>query len=171
LTAGIGGASTPPQPGLQYDHVSVTFNVAPAPAPALDTVGINCTGGECPTVAAVDVSGAGPYVITLSGIIPPGQCTTLSFGGTAAGQKLQYQFLPGDVNLDGVSNTQDLLYLIQRINDGTANYPGNFARYNVDRSQESGNRVNTQDLLRLVQLLNGVNTTQAFNGATVAQCP
>jgi hypothetical protein len=31
--------------------------------------------------------------------------------------------------------------------------------------------VNTQDLLRLVQLLNGTNATQAFNGATVAPCP
>jgi len=27
------------------------------------------------------------------------------------------------------------------------------------------------DLLRLIQLLNGVNTTQAFNGAGVASCP
>ncbi len=30
---------------------------------------------------------------------------------------------------------------------------------------------NTQDLLRLVQLLNGVNTTQSFNGAGVTACP
>ncbi|HEY3243906.1 MAG TPA: hypothetical protein VGM03_11195 [Phycisphaerae bacterium] len=32
-------------------------------------------------------------------------------------------------------------------------------------------RKKPQDLLRLVQTLNGVNTTQVFNGATVAACP
>jgi hypothetical protein len=59
---------------------------------------------------------------------------------------------------------------VQRLNDGTANLPGNYARYNLNRSGESP-PVNTADLLRLVQLLNGVNTTQVFNGASVAACP
>ncbi|HEY3242770.1 MAG TPA: dockerin type I domain-containing protein [Phycisphaerae bacterium] len=83
------------------------------------------------------------------------------------GQKLQYQSLPGDVNLDGTSNTVDLLALVTALNNGSANLSDNLARYNIDRM----GGVNTQDLLRLVQLLNGVNTTQVFNGATVAPCP
>jgi hypothetical protein len=97
-------------------------------------------------------------------------CTTLTFAGTNAGQKLQYQFLPGDTDLNSNVNTVDLLWLVQRLNDGTANQTANFARYNINRSTESP-PVNTTDLLRLVQLLNGVNTTQVFNGASVAACP
>jgi hypothetical protein len=62
-----------------------------------------------------------------------------------------------------------LLWLVQHLNDGSANLPENQARYNIDRS--AGGQVNTSDLLRIVQLLNGVNTTQVFNGASVAACP
>jgi hypothetical protein len=74
--------------------------------------------------------------------------------------------------LDGNTSTQDLLWLVQRMNDGTTNLPANRARYNINRSNETGGVViNTQDLLRLVQLLNGTHATQAFNGANVAACP
>jgi hypothetical protein len=170
LTAGIGGAGTQPQGGVQYAQISVTFSATPTPAPNIGNVGIACTGGNCPAMVGVSGSGSGPYVITLSGVIPPTHCTTLAFSGSAAGQKLQYQFLPGDVDMDGAPNTIDLLWLVQRLNDGSANVPSNRARYNVNRSNESP-PVNTVDLLRLVQLLNGVNTTQVFNGATVAACP
>jgi hypothetical protein len=52
-----------------------------------------------------------------------------------------------------------------------AKMAGEHARYNINRrNQAGGNVVNTQDLLRLVQLLNGTNATQVFNGATVAAC-
>jgi hypothetical protein len=169
LTAGIGGAGTVPQGGIQYAQISVTFSGTPSPAPTLANIGISCTGGACPTVTGV--SGAGSaYTITLSGVIPPTHCTTLTFAGTNAGQKLQYQFLPGDADLSGAVNTVDLLWLVQRLNDGTANQSANHARYNINRSTESP-PVNTTDLLRLVQLLNGVNTTQVFNGANVMPCP
>jgi hypothetical protein len=111
-------------------------------------------------------------MFALSGPPPPRECITFTFAGTNPGQKLQYQVLPGDTNLDGIVSTQDLLFLVQQLTEGTANLPENFARYNINRSQEvGGNHVNTQDLLRLVQLLNGTNATQAFNGATVAECP
>ncbi|HEY3242418.1 MAG TPA: hypothetical protein VGM03_03620 [Phycisphaerae bacterium] len=170
LTAGIGGTGTAPQGGIQYTPISVTFSAAPSPAPSVANVTISCTGGTCPAVTSVTGSGAGPYLITLSAVIPPTRCTTLTFAGTAPGQKLQYQFLPGDANLDGSDNTLDLLALVQALNNGTANIAGNFARFNINRSTESP-PVNTTDLLRLVQLLNGVGTTQVFNGATVAACP
>jgi hypothetical protein len=167
LTAGIGGLSTSPQGAIQYAHIDVTFSGTPAPLPTPANITVSCTGGSCPTVVIVNGSGAGPYAFRLSAVIPPLQCTTITFPATAPDQKLQYQSLPGDVNLDGTVSTQDLLWLVQRINDGTANQTANLARYNVDRM----GGVNTQDLLRLVQLLNGVNTTQAFNGATVTACP
>jgi hypothetical protein len=170
LTAGIGGAGTAPQGTVQYAPIMVTFSAAPSPAPAVGNVMISCTAGPCPTVTAVSGSGVGPYSISLSGPIPPRQCATFIFPGTVPGQKLQYQSLPGDTNLDGSVNTLDLLGLVQAINSGAANLPVNLARYNIDRNTGTM-PVNTQDLLRVVQLLNGVNTTQAFNGATVATCP
>jgi len=103
-------------------------------------------------------------------VIPPAHCTTLTFSGNATGEKLQYQSQPGNVSLDSLTNTQDLLALVQALNNGAANQPGNLARYNVNRNS-AANPVNTQDLLRLIQLLNGVNTTESFNGDTVAACP
>jgi hypothetical protein len=74
--------------------------------------------------------------------------------------------------MDGQVNTQDLLWLVQRVNEVTANLPANRPRYNINRGSESvGPVVNGQDFLRLIQLLNGMNATQTFNGATVATCP
>jgi hypothetical protein len=174
LTQGIGAGGTPDQDAVSYAQISVTFSGTPTSAPAIGNITIACTNVsgtvDCPSISAVGGIGSGPYVITLSGAIPPRECTTFTFAGTNAGQKLQYQSLPGDLNLDGTSNTQDLLSLVQAINNGSANQLTNWARYNVDRSTQATTRVNTQDLLREVQLLNGINTTQAFNGATVAPC-
>ncbi len=170
VTQGIGAAGTPSEGPVTYSPISVTFSGTPSPVPAIGNVTVTCTGGGCPTVTGVAGTGPGPYLITLSSAIPPGHCTTLSFAGTAPGVKLQYQSQPGNLNLDALANTQDLLILIQALNNGQANMPINLARYNVNRST-GPNPVNTQDLLRLIQLLNGTNTTQAFNGATVANCP
>ncbi|HEY3242132.1 MAG TPA: VCBS repeat-containing protein [Phycisphaerae bacterium] len=177
LPQGIGAAGTPSEGGVVYATISVTFSGAPSPSPSAANITLPCTDvagngqGDCPMVTGVSGSGAGPWQISLSGVIPARECVTFTFAGTTAGQRLQYQSLPGDTNLDGTSSTQDLLFLVQRINDGTANQPDNLARFNIDRSALQPPHVNTQDLLRLVQLLNGVNASQVFNGATVAACP
>jgi hypothetical protein len=175
---GIGVAGTPGEGPYDYSAISVTFSGTPLPAPSAANVDHTCTDiasngeADCPMIASVSGSGAGPYLISLSGPAPARECITFTFAGTSAGQKLQYQVLPGDTNLDGHVSTQDLLTLIQRINDGTASLPANRARYNVNRSNEIGGVVvNTQDLLRLIQLFNGTNATQAFIGAMVADCP
>ncbi len=62
------------------------------------------------------------------------------------------------------------LALTQAINNGSANAPGNRARYNVNRSVGAVNQVNTQDLLRLIQLLNDLNTSQAWTGWSLVGC-
>ncbi len=170
LTAGIGANGTPAQGGIVYAPISVTFSGTPSPAPTPANVVIACTGGLCPIVTGVTGSGAGPYQLTLDRAIPPGECTTITFAGTNAGQKLQYRSQPGNVSLGGGTNTQDLLAMISALNNGSANTPQNWARYNVDRNT-SVMPVNTQDILRIIQLLNGINTTQSFNGASVAACP
>ncbi|HEY3244726.1 MAG TPA: hypothetical protein VGM03_15405 [Phycisphaerae bacterium] len=175
---GIGVAGTPAEGPYTYANISVTFSGTISPAPTPGNIVRTCTDiaangqGDCPNVTTVTGSGAGPYAISLSAPPPPRECITFTFAGTLAGQKLQYQVLPGDTNLDGNVSTQDLLFLVQSINNGMANVAGNRARFNINRSNETGGVVvNTQDLLRLVQLLNGTQATQVFNGATVAVCP
>jgi hypothetical protein len=173
---GIGAVGTPSEGPIVFAPISVTFSGTPSPLPSSANVALACTDiagngqGDCPTVTSVSGSGAGPWTINLSAALPVRECVTFTFAGTNAGQKLQYQRLPGDVNLDGASNTSDLLGLVQALNNGAANQAANLARYNVDRSS-GATPVNTSDLLRLVQLLNGVGTTQVFSGATVAACP
>ncbi|HEY3242472.1 MAG TPA: hypothetical protein VGM03_03895, partial [Phycisphaerae bacterium] len=174
---GIGVAGTPAEGPYTFSTFSATFDSMPSPAPAPGNVTVSCTDiagngqADCPSLTAVVGTGPGPYQISLSNPPPPRECITFTFAGTAPGQKLQYQVLPGDLDLNSAANTLDLLALVQHLNDGTANLPANQARYNVDRSSGSGNQVNTIDLLRLVQLLNGTSATQAFNGTTVAACP
>ncbi len=170
LTHGIGGAGTPAMGGMAYQPISVTFSAAPTPQPAPGNITITCTGADgapCPTVLAVSGSGSGPYGILLSGVIPPTACLTLTFAGTAPDQKLQYVSLPGDLDMNGTTNTQDLLELVRALNNGAAALAENSARYNVNRDGSA----NTQDLLRMVQLLNGAQTMQPFNGASAADCP
>ncbi len=169
---GIGsGTGTPAEGPVQYNTVIVTFGATPSPAPTTGNISVVCTDafpptGGCPTVTNVTGSGAGPYTLTLSGIIPTRECTTFTFAGTQTNEKLQYQFLPGDVNLNGVTNTLDLQALVLGLNTG-GTLAVNLARYDTDRSGVA----NTQNLNRVIQLLNGVNTTEAWNFKTVAACP
>ncbi|HEY3242945.1 MAG TPA: VCBS repeat-containing protein, partial [Phycisphaerae bacterium] len=161
---GIGAPGTPAEGSVEYSTISVTFSVPPVPAPALPYIQVACTGAlpaACPTVTNVSGSGT-QYQLTLSGVIPAAACTSITFAGAGPGQNLRYQSLPGDVNMTGGSDTIDLVELVTALGNGQANLPANLARYNVDRSHEPGNPVNTVDLLRLVQLLNGINSTQVF---------
>jgi hypothetical protein len=175
LTAGIGASGTGAQGSIQYAPIRVTFSGAVTPAPAPSNISLTCVGGTlpCPTITSVTAGpGANEFQINLSGAIPPLSCATLAFAGNATGQKVQYRSNPGNVNLDTFgATTQDLLFLVQRINDGIANLPENLARFNVNRSALLPPHVNTQDLLRVVQLLNGAQTTQVFNGTVAATCP
>jgi hypothetical protein len=167
VSQGIGASGTPGEGPVQYASITVTFSGAPSPAPDTSNVAVACTGGTCPTVTSVTPVNATTFTLGLSGVIPALQCTTLTFAGTTAGEKLQYRAQPGNSNLDGFTNTQDLLFLVTGVSSGAANMAGNLARYDIDRS----GAVNTQDFLREVQLLNGVNTTQVFNGTVSAACP
>ncbi|HEY3242471.1 MAG TPA: right-handed parallel beta-helix repeat-containing protein [Phycisphaerae bacterium] len=167
MPQGIGVAGTPNEGPYIYSAFSVTFSSAPSPVPAADNISVTCTGGACPAITTVASAGTGSYTISLSAPPPARQCTTFTFAGVAPSQKLQYQSLPGDVDMDGIVNTTDLTGLVHALVDGSASLAGNLARYDLDRSGAA----NTGDLLRLVQLLNGTNATQVFNGATVAACP
>ncbi len=81
--------------------------------------------------------------------IPPKECTTVTLWHDGQAQlTLLYQSLPGNVNLSGTSNTQDLLALIQALNNGAANQPANLDRNNVNRSVGGGSPALAGHLLR-----------------------
>ncbi len=163
---GIGAAGTPDEGPVHYSTIVATFSCPPLPAPDTTNVIVSCTGGNCPFVTNVaQGSSANEYIVTLSGPIPPKHCTSITFDDVK--KRVQYQVLPGDVDLNGISNTQDLMALNNALNAGIANDPANRARYDIDRNGVA----NTLDLLRLNQLLNGQGTTEIWNQKTVAACP
>ncbi|HEY3242373.1 MAG TPA: galactose oxidase-like domain-containing protein [Phycisphaerae bacterium] len=169
LTQGIGSEGTPSEGPVAYGPITVKFS-APVTLTAAD-IGVNCSytgttpcATPCPKVK--EVTGAGDqseWQITLDPPIPAGACTRITFSSTLA---LEYKSLPGDVDMNGTPNTQDVLALINALNNGTANLPENLARYDIDRS----GTVNTVDYSRLYQLLNGTSTTQPWSGVNVVPC-
>lgn len=158
VTQGIGGAGTPPLGSVSYDVITVTFN---EPLPE----GFNVWSYGSP-VDVIAISGSNPYQLTLEGPIPPGATAIFNFPDAALDQELVYESLPGDVSMDGLVSTSDLLHLLSAMQAGIANLPENLPRYDINRSGS----VSTQDLLRLIQLFNGVNTSQAWIGATLDGC-
>ncbi|HEY3228425.1 MAG TPA: dockerin type I domain-containing protein, partial [Roseiflexaceae bacterium] len=164
---GIGGTVTPIEQSITYAPIAVTFSARVNLS--VNDVSVSCsyTGGQpCPTVTSVE-NGTMPNLVHLSGPIPPGGCTTISF--TMTSDVIRYEFLPGDVNQDGTCNTADLSALQNAINNQTANLAANIPRYDIDRTAPSGG-VGSSDLLRVVQLLNGENTTRVWNGVSLVPC-
>ncbi len=173
LTQGIGSPGTPSEGGVIYRPIHVTFSQLIALSVADITITCNFTGAPpgstpCPVVPPNEFldAGLGEFLITLDRPIPPGGCTTIRFDGQGQGLEIRYESLPGDVNMNGLTNTQDLLALVQGLNSGMANVPSNLARYDINRTGIA----NTQDLLRLVQLLNGTNTIRPWNGVIIIPC-
>ncbi len=167
---GIGGVLTPDQGPIEYAPINLTFRF-PLPQPIrADQVQIACsntTSWPCPMVESLTEIDDASYALRLSDAIPPGGCTEFTFTGVVPPVKLRYEFLPADCNMSGLSNTQDLLGLVQALNNSTANLPMNLARYDVNRNGVA----NTQDLLRKVQLLNGTRSTRPWNGVALTPCP
>ncbi len=136
----------------------------------------NLPGLTPPTIASVVPSG-NTYTLNLSTPIKPGAWNTFTanvedLAGNALGPNaLDLGFLPGDATGTGSVNTQDILGTIAGINActsaGTCGTPAVLAQYDMDRNGV----MNTQDLLRLIQLLNGVNTQNAWNGVTLPPQP
>jgi len=119
-------------------------------------------------IAARGGGGLGPYRITLSAPPPARECMSLAFLGANVALRLDYQSLPGDVNMNGASTGRDVVDLIVQINAGAA--IAALPRYDINRDGVP----TAQDVVRLIQLLNGganVTPAEGFNGATVAPCP
>jgi hypothetical protein len=72
------------------------------------------------------MQGGSTYVLSLSGPIPPGARTTISFAGTDA--TLVYEYVPGDVSFSGAVDLDDLVAWQAALADGSAELMQNLPR-------------------------------------------
>lgn len=117
------------------------------------------------------------YVVMTSDLLRPGEWTTISTnveellasGMTPVSALLvsDVAFLPGDVDGNGVSNAGDVTVLRQRLVAGLLLTPEKALAVDIDRS----GAFTAFDLVREVDLLNGANTTRAWNGETLPPKP
>lgn len=112
-----------------------------------------------PTVENVDAVASNAVVVTLDRPIDVGAWTTLTH--TPSGTFIRVGALPGDVNADGASNSTDVTALTDALS-GTLKplFPWSI---DIDRS----GRVAPCDILRLIDLLNGADAYEVFNGASL----
>ncbi|UCE59602.1 MAG: hypothetical protein JSU63_19430 [Phycisphaerales bacterium] len=108
--------------------------------------------GTANEIASVVDDGAGNYTITLNRRITPGAVTKVTYtpvsDPVSAGT---FVSLPADSNGDGVSNTSDILSLIDCCLNAVCTPTHGLYSCDIDQSEI----VNTADILRLIDLLNG----------------
>ncbi len=134
--------------------------------------------GLTPTsVVAVEALDGNAYVLALDPPLTPGAWTTFTpsvedlAGNEMTAVGIDLGFLPADVGRSLSANTQDLLACILGINAcataGTCTAPDVSAQYDLNRNGV----VEPQALLRGVQLLNGVNSQNAWNAVPLPPQP
>lgn len=114
--------------------------------------------GNAPSVDSIQQNGA-TVTLNLTGPLSPGVWSIIALGGceTAIG------FFPGEINDDGVTDAGDVRSLIDVL-DGDAT---NASRSDLDRDGSVG----PEDLLRLIDLINGGGEYEVYGGAITPECP
>ncbi|MBI4719095.1 MAG: hypothetical protein HY763_14930 [Planctomycetes bacterium] len=166
-----------------FDHVFLDFRMrvrdsltAGEIEPA--TFEVLSTATPHPFIRHVDVGSAsgGRYVIELEEPLPPGSWTTFvgsiaRWDGTVCGPRqppttVSIGFLPGDVDGSGRTTAQDITALIDSLN----NVPGRVrSRYSTDINHSFAS--NAHDIIRLIDLMNGVNTSRRWFGVSLPPRP
>lgn len=138
---------------------------------------VGVTGLPMPVITSVTPGPGNSFMLTLDRPIVPGAWTRLKAlvmdgdGVQASQNTIALGFLPGDANGDGIVEMQDLQALLGQLRmcaaAGTCSAPAALTSADMNRD----GTVNTQDLLRLVQLLNGVQTQNAWKGVSLPALP
>ncbi|MFQ5463443.1 MAG: hypothetical protein ACE5E5_12570, partial [Phycisphaerae bacterium] len=143
-----------------WDSAVLTFD-GDAAAVTTGDFAVTSTSGVAPTVSGIAITGT-DVTVTLSGPIPPGAWTTITYSPTSS--SICLGFLPGDVNADGTSAPSDILAVIDSLN-GITPRP-DFAT-DADRSGVAG----PEDILRVIDLLNGASAFDVWLDATLGASP
>lgn len=115
--------------------------------------------GEPPSIVDVVTDGT-TAALTFDAIIPPGFWTVVTYAPSGSSVRLGY--LPADANNDGLSNANDVLFLVDALNGVATPVPAAY-QTDVDRSGAT----NASDVLRVIDLLNGAGVYDPWLGATL----
>ena len=114
---------------------------------------------DAPLIANVSTIGEANVRVTLDGIIPPRAWTTITHLPSNSVVRLGY--LPGDVTGNRSVDGDDVLALVDALSGETSSLPAWSTDINRSGAFEPG------DLLRLVDLLNGAGSYDAWLGTTL----
>jgi hypothetical protein len=151
----------PPDANVRYGWktVDVTLGCDPTGLGS-DDFSVMVDGGPAPTIESIETSGA-VATITLSDPILPGQWTCVIYDGS--GDQVCLGYLPGDVSGDLVTTSDDIGSLITAIEGaGTA--------LNLTDMNRDG-ALGPEDLLRLIDIMNGGEEFMVGLDATIGACP
>ncbi len=118
-----------------------------------------------PVIDTVDLDSVNNTVtITLDRIISTDHWTCIEH--TPTGGEWCMGYLPGDAGNDGKSNTLDINSLVSSLNS-----PGTSPEYSTDINRSGA--TNAQDILRVIDLLNGAGDFDAWSGKSMDRnlCP
>jgi hypothetical protein len=120
-------------------------------------------------ITNVDTVGGGLYTLTLFHPITPGEVTRITYTSSSGNtiETASFTAHPGDVNGDGTGNGDDIVSMTLAL-DGVTPLP--LLQTDTDRNEVAG----PEDLLRLVDILNGGGDLLSWFGVVVdqnAQCP
>ncbi|UCE60275.1 MAG: hypothetical protein JSU63_00710 [Phycisphaerales bacterium] len=123
------------------------------------------------SIVGITDNGDGTYTIGLGRAITPGAVTTVSYtSSTCTVSRGRFTSLPGDASADGLSNTNDILSLIDCCLNGVCVPP--FGDYSCDIGHTG--TVTSLDIRRLIYLLNGAGSFREWLFATPhdeGECP
>ncbi len=148
-----------------WDSVELTFHPCfSVRSPGDFTVTEVGGDGEPPDITVVTPLDDWNVRLSLSEQIKPGAWTRITY--VPAALSVEIGSLPGDVNGDGVSLPADILGLIDDL-DGQAEEPMEAWQCDVDRS----GRCTAQDILRVIDVLNGAEAYEVWNGRSLPDRP
>jgi len=145
--------------------MSFSCNLAAFPLGPEDFSVSATPAGVAPSVSDVLIDGAGgTATVILDDMIPPGQWTCIEH--PASGEEWCMGYLPADAGQDGMSTAADINALIDAINLVPGHELPDYAT-DIDRSGAT----NAQDILRLIDLLNGAGDFDPWLGQALPTCP
>ncbi len=148
-----------------WQSIDFVFDqVSACAAIATSDFAISVTGaGIAPTVSAVTMPDSQTIRVELAEPIPVREWTTITHPST--GMSVTIGFLPGDVNGDSVSNTSDIIALVDSLNG--IGSPRPLSSTDLNRSGVT----NASDITRLIDLLNGADAFDVFLQAQLPTMP
>ena len=149
-----------------WSAVDVTFDGdASGLTPADFTTSETCEAGACdgsaPGVTSVDGTGA-TVTVTLERPIDPVAWTSIALVGGDPTDVIRLGYLPADADASLAANANDILKVVDAVNAG-----GELYHYDIDRS----GMITANDIVELINLLNGASGYDAYFGQTLPAMP